>query len=782
MNRPRLPLPHTRPLLRAVGTALAATLTLTALRAWALQEALAPRQPPDAWRLGLGEASFWGLLGLGAALLHTLLHPRIRPAAAVGVCLLAWAAFVLSAADIGYFAVTGTRADAESLRVALRDLPELWPVVQSEIRGAHLAGLFGFALAVAALRWAPLPDPRSPALRLGLIGACAAPAVGLAVHGHPALSRPYRPLRDPLVQHLWTAFAEEAADQLHTPDPLTLTPVQLRLRDPARPLPNIVLVILESTGAHHTTPGARPGQPPLTETPVLARLALEGLWAPHHTTITPHTSKALVATLCGTEPLLRASADDSGPGGVPPDCLPALLRSLGYRTAFFQTADDRFEDRAGLTYGMGFETFRGRDAIPQAGYPKVNYFGWDEDAMRGPGMAWATAVPDQPFFQTYLTLSGYHDYGLPRGATRSPVGPDQDPRAVQHADAVRAVDAFLGRLIDDHARAGLLDNTLFIVQGDHGEAFGEHGRKQHDLVIWEEGLRIPLVLWGAPLQGRQGILSGPRSATDILPTVLDLIGATPTGGRPLSPSLLSPVPADRRLLHACWRTRGCAAERTGARKIIDPADQRPVVAHDLEADPTERRPRALPGPEAAAARARLAAWRATVNGRWEARRAAHLAARTHATDPRPALARLGDRLDALGCERSSAAQAVPGEVVWVRCTYRVAAPLAESWRARTQAGEAPPEPAALPFGGASPTFQWPVGAAVTVDHRVRVPADAPAGPLALRVAWVRADGAPVADPDGFFQAPAATVEVLRADARAARRARPSTPPAPPDPA
>ena len=51
-------------------------------------------------------------------------------------------------------------------------------------------------------------------------------------------------------------------------------------------------------------------------------------------------------------------------------------------------------------------------------------------------------------------------------------------------NAVRYVDFFVKSLIDQYESAGLTDETLFIIVGDHGEAFGEHGRFTHDDVLY----------------------------------------------------------------------------------------------------------------------------------------------------------------------------------------------------------------------------------------------------------------------------------------------------------
>ena len=54
---------------------------------------------------------------------------------------------------------------------------------------------------------------------------------------------------------------------------------------------------------------------------------------------------------------------------------------------------------------------------------------------------------------------------------------------------MKYVDSVVAKIIDGYKRLGLYDNTIFMGVGDHGEGMGEHGRWQHDQVIWDEGLK-----------------------------------------------------------------------------------------------------------------------------------------------------------------------------------------------------------------------------------------------------------------------------------------------------
>src|SRR5690606_38506382 len=84
---------------------------------------------------------------------------------------------------------------------------------------------------------------------------------------------------------------------------------------------NIVFIILESTRAQSTTIH----NPDLETTPFLAKLAADSVVAKDAYAVVPHTSKALVAILCGIEPHLTMRITEALPGGIPTPCLGNLL-------------------------------------------------------------------------------------------------------------------------------------------------------------------------------------------------------------------------------------------------------------------------------------------------------------------------------------------------------------------------------------------------------------------------------------------------------------------------
>ena len=56
-------------------------------------------------------------------------------------------------------------------------------------------------------------------------------------------------------------------------------------------------------------------------------------------------------------------------------------------------------------------------------------------------------------------------------------------------------DRFVSKVFAMLDDLGLADETVVAVVGDHGEGFGEHGLRQHDNTIYDEGVQVPLIIY-----------------------------------------------------------------------------------------------------------------------------------------------------------------------------------------------------------------------------------------------------------------------------------------------
>ena len=86
------------------------------------------------------------------------------------------------------------------------------------------------------------------------------------------------------------------------------------------------------------------------------------------------------------------------------------------------------------------------------------------------------------------------------------------------------VDHYLGRMIDDLRDQRLLENTILVIVGDHGEAFGEHQESGHGIFCYQESVRVPLLFYAPRLWPKPAIVASRVRLVDLMPTLLDLLG------------------------------------------------------------------------------------------------------------------------------------------------------------------------------------------------------------------------------------------------------------------
>jgi arylsulfatase A-like enzyme len=88
---------------------------------------------------------------------------------------------------------------------------------------------------------------------------------------------------------------------------------------------------------------------------------------------------------------------------------------------------------------------------------------------------------------------------------------------------VAAVDEELRLLFAELERRGFLDDAIVVVTSDHGEEFWEHGFLLHGFTLFEEGVRVPLLVLGPGIPAGLRV-DQPVSLVDLAPTLLDLVG------------------------------------------------------------------------------------------------------------------------------------------------------------------------------------------------------------------------------------------------------------------
>lgn len=296
--------------------------------------------------------------------------------------------------------------------------------------------------------------------------------------------------------------------------------------------------------------------------------------------------------------------------------LPTLAERLsagGFRTAGFVTNPFLGNE---LGAGRGFHTYHSAKtsnrSIRRA------------DTGVSLALSWLERRKNEPRFLFLHMMDPHMDYD-PSEATRGRFTGDLEGRLpVQGVDKVREeglastarrefvsaaydeeicfVDMQITRLLDTLEESGQLQDAIVILTSDHGEEMFEHGGFEHGHSLYQEILRVPLLIWAPSV--RPGRYSERVSLVDILPTLLE--GARVSETTPTATSLLDGISLwplitegkvsdafDHRslLVHGAYHGPEQAALVDWPHKLVLPGNGPPRLFH-LEDDPGETDDRA----------------------------------------------------------------------------------------------------------------------------------------------------------------------------------------------
>lgn len=177
---------------------------------------------------------------------------------------------------------------------------------------------------------------------------------------------------------------------------------------------------------------------------------------------------------------------------------------------------------------------------------------------------------------------------------RDVVSPESITRMRQGYYALLSyVDAKVGRLVDALEQQGLLENTVVMFTGDHGDMLGEKGMIQKRS-FYEWSSRIPMIMCGPGIPAGTQI-DIPVSLIDLLPTMLDMAGVEdntriPIEGKSLMPLIRTEGEGEGRFAiseyHGEGLFRACFMIRKGRYKYVYIQDSKAQL-FDVVADPGE---------------------------------------------------------------------------------------------------------------------------------------------------------------------------------------------------
>jgi arylsulfatase A-like enzyme len=357
---------------------------------------------------------------------------------------------------------------------------------------------------------------------------------------------------------------------------------------------NVVVIHLESTGARYLRPYGAAEDP----MPNLTRLCGRAILFENAYTTYPETIKSFFAAHCATFPALDTSPEIYA--GVRTPALAEVLASAGYRCGLFHSGRFGYLGMDAVIRDRGFDTLEDAGAI---GGEHDSSFGIDEPSTVRRILAWLDSLPPgQHFFVTYMPIAGHHPYATP-GQGPFPFTDEID----RYRNALHYADRAVGELLDGLRKRRQYDDTLFVIFGDHGEAFGQHsGNFGHTMFIYDENVRVPFLVAAPGLIDEPVRIHRVASLADTAPTVLDLLGI------PAPPVYQGRSLLDGRANLSLFGTDyalGLVGLRDGKWKAIHELDSGRTWLFDLQTDPDEAHDVAAEYPDRVDAyREHLLAW------------------------------------------------------------------------------------------------------------------------------------------------------------------------------
>ncbi|OLY92809.1 hypothetical protein BUE76_13615 [Cnuella takakiae] len=298
----------------------------------------------------------------------------------------------------------------------------------------------------------------------------------------------------------------------------------------------------------------------------------------------PSTGNSMISLVTGVYPMIDYNSALNNGTVWEQSALPTVLNKAGWQTGLFFASDLRYSEMDSFAHRQGFGTIRDRNNMPCKVLAQRKdstldvmddacvvheYLGWLEGNKGKKNMA---------VVWTNQTHSPYYSDGKKKFT-------DKKGSVNQYLNALHHSDSLFGQLMNTLAQSGKLQSTLVVFAADHGEAFGTHDQRSHASRIYEENVRIPLVLIQPRLfRGERDSVI--RSMVDLPATIAQVCGLPKPKGW-YGKSLFEPLP-DSRSFFVSPYTDLLVGTRNGKWKFIYNVDNKDAELYDLQKDPAEK--------------------------------------------------------------------------------------------------------------------------------------------------------------------------------------------------
>ena len=274
---------------------------------------------------------------------------------------------------------------------------------------------------------------------------------------------------------------------------------------------NVILITLDTARADGLACYGRRD----VQTPTIDHFAARGVRFERCYAQTPLTLASHVTLMTGTQPLYHGVRDNGG-FLVPQKLvtMAELFKDKGYETGAFIGAYV-LDSRWGLNQGFG--TYYDKFELNKFDRISLESVQRPANEVMDEALPWLERTKARKFF------AWIHLYD-PHAPYEPPPPYDQEYAARPYLGEIAFADAQLHRLQQFLETNGLLENSLIIIAGDHGESLGEHEEPTHGFFVYQAALHVPLII-ATPIPKLQGIVSADVvGLVDVLPTVCEMAG------------------------------------------------------------------------------------------------------------------------------------------------------------------------------------------------------------------------------------------------------------------
>ena len=380
---------------------------------------------------------------------------------------------------------------------------------------------------------------------------------------------------------------------------------------------NLLIVLSDTTREDHLGLGGYARD----TTPRLNALAARGALFENHYSHASRTGPSVASLFTGLHPRSHGAVnplefwDQKGVLDDSHTTLAEVLSAAGWATAAFVT-NPNVGQRFGFAQGFDTYEFPASRTVEGVGRTALRWL----NGRQEPWMLYLHLLEPhspyeapRPYDELYTDPSytgpfdGRHEQlDAVVGGALTPDAADREQLVALYDQEVRVLDAVLGDVLAVLEKRGALDRTVIVFLSDHGEEFLEHGSLLHGYTLYEEQLRVPLVVVD-PRRGSVRVAAATRMV-DVLPTLLELLDVAPPAGlqgRSLVPLMdgeeLPPLPLYAEAsLHAVKIVRMKSVTDHGWKLIRNWLPEMKDELYFLDEDPGETRDLIEEEPEQAA--------------------------------------------------------------------------------------------------------------------------------------------------------------------------------------